>query len=201
MGRRKLVLTISHRRPRDYRCLNLFQSITKRCPILELNYFVFEKHVIKRTSKTNIRTLRLCACWRFKYASFYHRFQSFQSLFGSLFSIVLIAVWIDLNRLQNTGALELNYFVFETFCLLPFLASVSGRQCRFDFLYYSSTRHIILLQGILFLYKAYYSATRHIILLQGVLFCYKACKSWYNHPTWKYPFNSSTSQTNRIIWS
>ena len=102
MGRRKLVLTISHRRPRDYRCLNLFQSITKRCPILELNYFVFEKHVIKRTSKTNIRTLRLCV--RFKYASFYRRFQSFQSLFGSLFSLVSIAVWTYFNRLQNTGA-------------------------------------------------------------------------------------------------
>ena len=33
-------------------------------------------------------------CVRFKYASFYRRFQSFQSLFGSLFSLVSIAVWI-----------------------------------------------------------------------------------------------------------
>ena len=54
--------------------------------------------------------LRLCM-----YVSFYRHFQSFQSLFESLFLLVSIAVWIYLNRLQNTGALELNYFVFETF--------------------------------------------------------------------------------------
>ena len=41
-------------------------------------------------SNTNIRTLRLCVL--FKYASFYRRFQSFQSLFGSRFSLVSIAV-------------------------------------------------------------------------------------------------------------
>ena len=52
-------------------------------------------------------------CVRFKYASFYRRFRSFQSLFGSLFSLVWIAVWIYFNRLQNTWALELNYSVFE----------------------------------------------------------------------------------------
>ena len=73
---------------------------------------------IKRTSKTNTRTLRLCV--RFKYASFYRRFQSFQSLFGLLFSLVSIAVWIYFNRLQNSATLELNYFVFETFYVLPF---------------------------------------------------------------------------------
>ena len=42
----------------------------------------------------------------------------------SPFEIVLVAVWITVwiyfNRLQNTAALELNYFVFETFYLLPF---------------------------------------------------------------------------------
>ena len=129
------------------------------------------KYVIKRTSKTNIRTLRLCAltrfllspfpivscsrcfdhcfrsfrslhvwihtlclCVRFKYASFYPRLQSFQSLFGSLFSLVSIAVWIYFNRLQNTAALALNYFVFETFYSLPFLAFVSRPQGPFDLL-------------------------------------------------------------------
>ena len=65
-----------------------------------------------------------------KYAYFYRRFQSFQSLFGSLFSLFSIAVWIYFNRLQTTAALELNYFLFETFYLLPFLASVSSSQGR-----------------------------------------------------------------------
>ena len=37
-------------------------------------------------------------------ALFYRRFQSFQSLFGSPFSLVSIAVWICFNRLQNNGA-------------------------------------------------------------------------------------------------
>ena len=43
--------------------------------------------------------LRLCV--RFKYASFYLRLQSFQSLFGSLFSI---AVGIYFSPLRNIGA-------------------------------------------------------------------------------------------------
>ena len=75
------------------------------------------------------RTLRLCV--RFKYASFYRRFQSFLSLFGSLFSLVSISILIYFNRLQNCGALELNYFVFETFYLLTSLASVSRLQGPF----------------------------------------------------------------------
>ena len=57
---------------------------------------------------------------------------SFLSLFGSLFSLVSVAVWIYFNRLQNTAALELNYFVFHTFYLLPFLASLSRPQWTFD---------------------------------------------------------------------
>ena len=40
--------------------------------------------------------LRLCVC--FKYASFYRRFQSFQSLFGPLFSLFSVAVWIYFNE-------------------------------------------------------------------------------------------------------
>ena len=50
--------------------------------------------------------------------------------FKALFSLVSIAVWIYFNRLQNTRALELNYFVFETFYLLPFLASVHELPSR-----------------------------------------------------------------------
>ena len=47
---------------------------------------------------------------RFKYASFYRRFQSFQSLFGSLFFLVSNSVSISFNRFQNTGA--------KLFCIL-----------------------------------------------------------------------------------
>ena len=54
------------------------------------------------------------------------------SPFWSLFLLVSIAVWNYSNWLQNTGALELNYFVFETFYLLPFLSSVSRPQGPFD---------------------------------------------------------------------
>ena len=69
---------------------------------------------ISLTRKTNIRTLRLCA--RFKYDSFYLRLQSFQSLFGSLLLLVLIAVGsISIDYKTASGALELNYVVFETF--------------------------------------------------------------------------------------
>ena len=49
------------------------------------------------------------------YTSFYRRFQSFQSLFRSLFSLVSIAVWIYFNRLQNTGA--------KLFCIWNFLSA------------------------------------------------------------------------------
>ena len=53
---------------------------------------------------------------RFKYASFYHRFQSFQSLFLSL---SLLAVWIYFNRLKITGALLelINFFRIFICCL------------------------------------------------------------------------------------
>ena len=77
-------------------------------------------------------------CVRFKYASFYHRLQSFQSLFGSLFLLVSVAVWIYFNRLQNTGALELNYLVFEKHYLqahkenkYPYASFVCTLQVRF----------------------------------------------------------------------
>ena len=100
----------------------------------ELTYSVFEKHVIERTSNTNsqisVRSIRMYASSTLPFIAV---FQSFQSLFGSLFSLVSIAVWIYFNRLQNTAALGLNYFVFETFYLLPFLASVSRPQGFFDF--------------------------------------------------------------------
>ena len=49
-----------------------------------------------------------------QYASFYHHFQSFQSLFGSI--------------LIDYKTLELNNFVFETFCMLPFLVFVSSNK-------------------------------------------------------------------------
>ena len=81
-----------------------------------------------RRTKSNWQVqLRLCVCF------FCRRFQTFQSLFSHC-SLVSVAVWIYFNRLQNTAAMELNYFVFETFYLLPFLASVSRRpQGPFDF--------------------------------------------------------------------
>ena len=69
-------------------------------------------------------TLQVLKLWRC--------FQSFQSLFGSLFLLVSIAVWIYFNLLQNTEALALNYLVFQTFYLLSFLASVSHPQGPFD---------------------------------------------------------------------
>ena len=76
-----------------------------------------------------LRALRLCVC--FEYASFYRRFQSFQSLFGSLFSLVGIAVWIYFNRLQNTTALELNLLC--NFSLLPFSSSSRAVDSSFAF--------------------------------------------------------------------
>ena len=81
-------------------------------------------------------SVRFVCVIRFKYTSFYYRFQSFQSLFAyaSLSSLVSIAVRIYFNLLQNTGALELNYFIFEIFYRLPLLASVScprGLLCSF----------------------------------------------------------------------
>ena len=59
-------------------------------------------------------TVRLCV--RFKNASFYcRRFQSFQSQFGPLFSLVSIAVWIYFNWLQNTGTLGANILYLKLF--------------------------------------------------------------------------------------
>ena len=68
--------------------------------------------VLKRGNACHQAHKHLCV--RFKYVSFYRLSQSFQSLFGSLFSLVFIAVWIYFNRLQNTEALELFTFVIIT---------------------------------------------------------------------------------------
>ena len=95
---------------------SLFASISIDCKTLELNYFVFEKHAIERTSNTNTRSLRLCV--RFKHGSFYRRFHA----------VVSFAVWITVFD----SCLNL---VFETFYLLPFLTSVSRPQGPFDFFF------------------------------------------------------------------
>ena len=60
----------------------------------------------------------------------------FDSLFGSLFSLVFIAVWIYFNRLQNTGLLELNYFVLELTC---HRAHKQNKYPYASFVYTSST--------------------------------------------------------------
>ena len=65
-------------------------------------------------TKTNI-SVRFVGVIRFKYTSFYNRFQSFQSLFASLSSFVSIAVRIYFNLLQNTGA--------KSFCIWNFLSA------------------------------------------------------------------------------
>ena len=46
--------------------------------------------------------------------------------------LVSTAVSIYFNRLQNTGALELNDFAFATFHLMPDFASMSFPQVPFD---------------------------------------------------------------------
>ena len=77
------------------------------------------------TSNTNIHTLRLCVS--FKYASFYRAVSNRSSR-------CLDRCFCSF-RSQNSidyKTLELNYFVFETFYLLPFLASVSRPQGSFD---------------------------------------------------------------------
>ena len=96
------------------------------------------ENISASSQATNVHTLRLCVS--FKYASFYRRLQSFQSLLGSLFLLVSIVVW-----LQNTWALELNYFVFETFYLLPFWhpcmhESPFSLQGPFDYIYICAMR-------------------------------------------------------------
>ena len=66
-------------------------------------------------------------------------------------TLPFIAVWINVfdrfghnrfgfNRLQISAALEINYFAFEIFCLLPFLASVSHPQGPFDYNCWRSER-------------------------------------------------------------
>ena len=56
-------------------CVN-FNHAALRAVLKQENIMASSAHA----SKTNVRTLRLCV--RFKYASFYRRSQSFQSLFG-----------------------------------------------------------------------------------------------------------------------
>ena len=88
---------------------------------------------------------------KYPYASFVHVYASSPEVMA-LFPIVSVVVWITVfaryhrflnlyfNWLQNTGALELNYFVFETF-LLPFLTSVSRPQGLFDPVSYKSYKN------------------------------------------------------------
>ena len=58
----------------------------------------------------------------------YRRLQSFQSLFGSPFSLVSIAVWIYFNRLQNTGALGAEILYLKLFICCLFCQFVSRPQ-------------------------------------------------------------------------
>ena len=109
------------------RCLTLFWIDYKT---LE-NYFVFEKHAIKLTSNTNSQTGFVQMC------TLQVRFLL------SPFPIVSAAVWItvlarfdlclSISIYYIYKTLELNYFVFETFYLLPFFASVSRPQGPFNF--------------------------------------------------------------------
>ena len=90
-------------------------SVLKRC-------VKTGKHVIKHTSNTNIRAPRLCVSFNVDFLlspCLEHGFCSFRSLFES-FSI-------------DYKTQELKCFVFETFYLLPFLASTSRPQGPFDF--------------------------------------------------------------------
>ena len=57
------------------------------------------KHIIKHTSKTNIRTLRLCA--RFKYTSFSRRFHRFSRYLDHCFRSLFQSVSIDYKILQH----------------------------------------------------------------------------------------------------
>ena len=110
-------------------CVNVFALTRLFCAqcILKPENMLSLKH----TSNTNTHTaytLRLCV--RFKCATFYRRFQSFQSLFNHC-SLVSIAIKIYFNRLQVTGAVVLNYFVFESFYLLLFLTSIISESNKF----------------------------------------------------------------------
>ena len=84
-------------------------------------------HVIKLTSNTNTRTLRLCV--RFKYTLHFiavsNRFSRCLDHCFRLFSSLFESIWIDYKTQQ-----QWSYFVFETFyqfCCF-FLASMSRPQ-------------------------------------------------------------------------
>ena len=77
---------------------------------LELNYFVFEKHVIERTSNTNTRMLRLCA----------------HSKYFLLPPSVSVAVWITVFACFD------RLLYLKLFYVLPFLASMSRTRWPFD---------------------------------------------------------------------
>ena len=99
--------------------------------MLRSSISLFATHAVLRVVlkpeniSSSAQAKQISACFVCVYASItlpFIAFQSLHSLFGSLFSLVLIS-----------GALELhaNYFVFETFYLLPFLVSVSRPQGPF----------------------------------------------------------------------
>ena len=85
------------------------------------------KHVIRRTRYTNTRSF-VCLYASRILRSFFALFNRFdRCLHGSLLSLVLIAVSIYFNRLQNTRALKLCYFciwnfISEAFFWLPWVA-------------------------------------------------------------------------------
>ena len=74
---------------------------------------------MKRTSNTNVRFLLI---WPFPIVSV----AIWMTVFAHLFSMLFESISIDYKTL------ELNYFVFETFYVLPFFASVSRPQELFD---------------------------------------------------------------------
>ena len=140
---------ISNRFSRCFHCLDHcfgsfwspFETIfnqLQNTAVLEPNYFVFEKHVIKRTSHTN--NPYTCAS---RVCTLEVRFLL------SPIPIVSVSFWITvfarldrflnlLNQLQNAAVLEPNYFVFETFYVFHFFASLQNLpQALFEF----SIRH------------------------------------------------------------
>ena len=74
------------------------------------------KHVFKRTSYTN--TVRFVCVRASNTLSFIAISNRYSRCLGSLFSLVLIAVWIYFNRLQNTGV---TIFYICVICCLFFL--------------------------------------------------------------------------------
>ena len=82
---------------------------------------------MKRISNTNTRTLRLYAQFKSTFP-----FIAVSNRFSRCLDKVIVACSdrcfrIYFNRLQDTGAMELNYFVFETFYLLPFFCISESR--------------------------------------------------------------------------